>query len=447
MATTTIELSKRINSAGKSEIIIRLSSGRGRQFRLRAGIYVRPERFKNGAIIKPRANPTEAADLRAIESEIAATENFLLDLCANTPPESQTREYFTRALSEFHGPGANDPGANDPDFFHCFDEFLRVRPISEVRKKNYKVLRRALQRFEAYRNAITPGGYALALESLAANDLSVFRVFLRDEHLIFKQFRGVLAEYQYTTRAHRKCPAPAPRGNNTISGMFSRLRAFINWCRAQGVTDNNPFAKFTGAGTERYGTPYYLTVDERDTIAGYDLTARPALAAQRDIFIFQCLIGCRVSDLVRLTPANIIAGGVEYIATKTKADSPEVIRVPLHPRAVEIIERYKDTPGDKLLPFISPQKYNAAIKQIFTICGVAREVTIINPTSGQEEHRPLNEIASSHIARRTFIGNLYKQVKDPNLVGKLSGHKEGSRAFARYRDIDEDMKRELINLL
>lgn len=59
----------------------------------------------------------------------------------------------------------------------------------------------------------------------------------------------------------------------------------------------------------------------------------------------------------------------------------------------------------------------------------------------------MNEIASSHLARRTFVGNLYKQVKDPNLVGSLTGHKEVSKAFARYRDIDEDMKKDLVKLL
>ena len=57
------------------------------------------------------------------------------------------------------------------------------------------------------------------------------------------------------------------------------------------------------------------------------------------------------------------------------------------------------------------------------------------------------EIASSHLARRTFVGNLYRKVKDPNLVGALSGHKEGSKAFARYRTIDDEMKKELVNLL
>lgn len=51
------------------------------------------------------------------------------------------------------------------------------------------------------------------------------------------------------------------------------------------------------------------------------------------------------------------------------------------------------------------------------------------------------------MARRTFIGNLYKKVQDPNLIGSLSGHAEGSRAFARYRDIDKKMKKDTVNLL
>lgn len=74
-------------------------------------------------------------------------------------------------------------------------------------------------------------------------------------------------------------------------------------------------------------------------------------------------------------------------------------------------------------------------------------VTILNPTTGKEEKRPINEVASSHMARRTFIGNLYKKVKDPNLVSSLSGHTEGSKAFARYREIDDEIKKEVVSLI
>ena len=69
-------------------------------------------------------------------------------------------------------------------------------------------------------------------------------------------------------------------------------------------------------------------------------------------------------------------------------------------------------------------------------------VSIVNPRTKQSEQHPICDIASSHMARRTFIGNLYKKVKDPNLVGKLSGHCEGSN-----RDIDDDMIKEMTTLL
>ncbi len=51
------------------------------------------------------------------------------------------------------------------------------------------------------------------------------------------------------------------------------------------------------------------------------------------------------------------------------------------------------------------------------------------------------------MARRTFIGNIYKLVKDPNLVSSLTGHVEGSRAFNRYRTIDIEMKKDLFKML
>jgi integrase len=196
-----------------------------------------------------------------------------------------------------------------------------------------------------------------------------------------------------------------------------------------------------------YGTPYYITIEERNKIYATNLSRHPSLAIQRDIFVFQCLIGCRVGDLIKMTKGSVINGAIEYIPRKTKEGRPLTVRVPLNSVAQEIVARYKDCDGDKLLPFISEQKYNVAIKRIFMAAGLKRMVTVVNPTTREEEKRVLYEIASSHLARRTFVGNLYKQVKDPNLVGALSGHKEGSKAFARYREIDEQMKRELVDLL
>ena len=50
----------------------------------------------------------------------------------------------------------------------------------------------------------------------------------------------------------------------------------------------------------------------------------------------------------------------------------------------------------------------------------------------------------SHMTRRGLVCNLYKEVKDPNLIANISCHVENSRAFSRYRDIDEEMAKEVI---
>ena len=47
----------------------------------------------------------------------------------------------------------------------------------------------------------------------------------------------------------------------------------------------------------------------------------------------------------------------------------------------------------------------------------------------------------------TWRKDILSIVKDPNLVGNLSDHKEGSKAFARYREIDDEIKTDLVNLL
>ena len=153
---------------------------------------------------------------------------------------------------------------------------------------------------------------------------------------------------------------PKPRGKNTIIDCFCRLRTFFIWCNENGITDNRPFDKFPIEECT-YGTPYYITLEERDMIYNVDLSDRPQLAIQRDIFVFHTLIGCRVSDLYRMTRQNIVNDAIEYIPSKTKEGNPQTVRVPLNEKAKVILKRYDDPSRKAILPFISEQKYNQAI--------------------------------------------------------------------------------------
>lgn len=323
-------------------------------------------------------------------------------------------------------------------FFELCDEFLQKRKLSQVRQANFRVLFRILKRFELWRQIKEPG-YILDIDTLSLDDLYVIDNYLRNEHVIATANPQI---YKQVPESRK----PSPRGSNTISGMMKKLRTIFIWAIDNDKTTNNPFKKYAIEDCV-YGTPYYITIDERNKILNTNLSRHPRLSIQRDIFVFQCLIGCRVGDLYALTKDNLIRGAIEYIPRKTKDGRPITVRVPLNSVAREILDRYARYEGPSLLPLIAEQQYNKAIKRIFLAAGLKRKVTILNQLTREPEQRPIWEVASSHLARRTFVGNLYKQVKDPNLVGSLSGHKEGSKAFARYRDIDEDMKVDLVKLL
>lgn len=289
--------------------------------------------------------------------------------------------------------------------------------ISDGMRRQYKTLLKHITEYDATRTR------RMTLDNISPEDIKDFERFLIEEY---------------------------GNSQNTASRRLRWLRIFIRWANGlnredpiEPMTSNNPFDRMKIA-TEVYGTPFYLTIDERNRLANCELPER--LSIQRDIFVFQCCIGCRVSDLYSLTRKNIVDGAVEYVAKKTKGERPETIRVPLNSEAKRILQLYEGKlEGDKILPFVNSVQYNIDIKEMLRIAGIDRIVTIMK--DGSDERHPIWEVASSHMARRTFIGNLYKQVKDPNLIGKLSGHSEGSRAFARYRDIDEDMAKELVAML
>lgn len=319
---------------------------------------------------------------------------------------------------------------------------------------------RTLKRFQLYKSICGGVEWKLSFDIINVETIREIEDFFRNEYKLVKDkiYKAIYNEIPESR-------IPQIRGGNTIAKFMKRFRTFIRWCMKEQLLSSDPYLGYEQKSPV-YGTPYYITIDERAKIAEMDLyeawhmlpkeeqakikeNSIPQMEKQRDIFIFQCMIGCRVGDLLNFTPKNLIDGKISYIAHKTSGEVLDPIEVPLNETAKTIVDRYYDgiRQDGKLLPFISSQKYNDFIKDIFLLCGITRPVTIWNSTTGKEEQHPLNELASSHLARRTFIGNLYKKVQDPNLIGKLSGHVEGSKAFARYRAIDDEMKQNLVNML
>lgn len=376
----------------------------------------------------------------AFNKAVADRKNMILETYnAVSGKEGLTSELLDQEIDKRLHPDRYIVEQPRQTFFEAYEEFIEKRKLSDWRVRAIQVVIRALKRYELYARRNVDRRFTLDLDTVTPLVLGDFEEFLRNEHTFCEQYPEI---YEAVPESR----TPQPRGQNTINGILTKLRTFFIWANDVGKTTNNPFKNYIVEECV-YGTPYYISIDERNKIYRTNLSRHPQLAIQRDVFVFQCLIGCRVGDLYKLTRENIIDGAVEYIPRKTRDGHPVTVRVPLNDTAKEIIAKYADYAGPSLFPLMAEQQYNKAIKRIFLAAGMKRRVTILNPLTREAEQRPIWEVASSHLARRTFVGNLYKQVKDPNLVGALSGHKEGSRAFARYRDIDEEMKTELVKML
>lgn len=297
-------------------------------------------------------------------------------------------------------------------FLDYVNEHQAFKNFSYDRKKGYK------SAFKHFFRFCETSGIAVGFDTVTTQVLENFRKYLTDG---------------------KHCE---PVSKNTVSYILTAVKSFRRYCVKMGYTTNNPFLRFE-IEPEIYGNPIYITKEERDTLY-YLHIPDERLKKTRDIFVFQCLIGCRVGDLIRLKKDNVVNGAIEYIPRKTKDERPVIARIPLCPKAQSIIDRYTTQEDEKLLPFISPQKYNDYIKELFKFANITRTVTRLNPLTRQEERISIADIASSHMARRTFIGILHKKVKN-EVIGSMSGHSANSKAFSRYYHIEDDTKRDAVN--
>ena len=454
MATVTLTISPKLSKdTGKAEVLLRYRNTRQVALRAHTHTFILPKFFSNGKIlIKNRVITPEVRDALEAQAQVERIVTHVLDMGNNKPIEEFNRDWAQDTIDRLLFPeNYSKPDTDELCLLDKTKDFLKHKKVSEERVHTYNAVFRIIQRFEMYT------GKKIILDKATANTLVAFEDFLRTEHTLFEpcqlKYRTGLKpvkKYKYVWDHTEHERAPRERSDNAIVSYMSAVRAYWRWCMDMGYTQNDPFRKYS-VGSQKYGTPYYLTTEERDLLYKTDMGDDKDLRAARDIFIFQCYIGCRISDLLSFTESNIVTTdngiSVQYVPSKTKEERPRVVKVYLAPTAIEILNRYKGQNRDTIFPFYSTGKLNDLIRQSLKKAGINRVVTIVNPRTKQSEQHPISDIASSHMARRTFIGNLYKKVKDPNLVGKLSGHCEGSKAFARYRDIDDDMIKEMTSLL
>ena len=138
-------------------------------------------------------------------------------------------------------------------------------------------------------------------------------------------------------------------------------------------------------------------------------------------------------DVLKLSYDNVVTGidGGKWIFTQREKTSTKS-NIPLLPKALEIVETYKNDPycvyHQKLLPVISNQKMNAYLKEIATLAGIKKTLTF-------------------HLARHTFATTVTLTNGVPiESVSEMLGHKSIRTTQIYAKVIDRKVSEDMTNL-
>lgn len=218
-------------------------------------------------------------------------------------------------------------------------------------------------------------------------------------------------------------------GNNTVMKHIERFRKLINLSYKLGWMERDPFVNFKAKfdKTERG----FLSLAELKRIEEKQFVIS-RLKLVRDLFVFSCYTSLSYIDAINLRTNNIrigIDGELWIYYHREKTTKP--IHIPLLPRALDIIEKYKNNQKaisqSRVFPKISNQKLNSYLKEIADVCGIQKNLTF-------------------HIARHTFATTVTLSNGMPiETVSKLLGHSKISttQIYAKVieRKVSDDMQR------
>lgn len=290
---------------------------------------------------------------------------------------------------------------------------------------------RKLQRF-----LIINGLSGISAREFTTELLLEYRKFVYDEYLYVSQF-----PYLYPSGGGRHAPQRRCK-DATVVHDLKALQAFFRELEDTGEIRRSPFKKISFEKRRSimhvmYDAPFFLKAEELRKVMRTDVPSE--LQWVKDLFVLNCALGCRIGDLLRLTMDKVAVSEdgipyVHYIPSKTAQNqgTNQEIQTPLIDPAVEIIRRTK-------LAFIGHQPkygrqvYNKSLRRLLEYCGIDRKVSLYDSELGDNVYKPIYEVASSKLARKTHIDMLTKVQINYYASGL---HRTGSDAVFRYTSLE-----------
>jgi integrase len=216
--------------------------------------------------------------------------------------------------------------------------------------------------------------------------------------------------------------------NNSTTTCYKHYQRFtrvIHKAMHKGYIEKYPFENYKIKLPKK--RIQYLTQEEIDRIDQTNFQVE-RLNVIRDIFIFCIYTGLAFAEVESLTPEHVTKGmdGELWLNIHRKKTKKEY-QVPLLPRALEILDKYKDHPlclkKGKCLAVPSNVKFNAYLKEIGDIAGI-----------------PKNKPLVTHLARKTFATTIaLTNGMNIGVLSKILGHNSIKVTLDSYGAIIDEL--------
>ncbi len=253
---------------------------------------------------------------------------------------------------------------------------------------------------------------------------------VKDIYLKQLNYRFIIDFEQYL-RKYKNSKKQLMLSNNGVMKHLERFKKMINLAIKLEWLVKNPFGQFQ-LKFNKYDRQY-LSERELKLIEKTHFTSK-RLERVKEFFIFSCYTGLSYIDVKQLTLHQIVRGidNKYWIYTKREKTN-ELVKVPILPKALVIIDKYraiaKEIDSELLLPLYSNQKTNSYLKEIAVQCGIHKNITF-------------------HVARHTFATTVLLSNGVPiETVSKLLGHSKLTTTQIYARVLEHKISEDIDNLL